>query len=196
MRKKENLETILEAALAVFAKFGYRKATLEDIAGRLRMTKSNLYIYAASKRELYQKTVAWALLRWQMRVREAVERESGAREKFTVMCFKAVEYLSEDEEFRQVLLQDPDIFPMFPVNDPFQEINRNSVLMIRGILQQGIREGVFRPVDPEKMSDVIFMIYKMFIIRTYVKTDERQLQEAFADTFELLVNGLFVRSNA
>ncbi len=196
MRKKENMEIIYEAALSVFAKFGFRKATLEDIASRLQMTKSNLYIYAPSKKELYRQTVAWALLRWQLRVREAVEQESGAKEKFTVMCFKAVAYLAEDEAFRQVLLHDPDIFPMFPVTDPFQEINRNSVLMIRNILLQGIQERTFRPVDPEKMAEVIFMIYKMFIIRTYIKTEEKQFQEAFADTFELLVNGLFVKSEA
>ncbi len=192
MKKKENIETIYEAALAVFAKFGFRKATLEDIAQRLQMTKSNLYLYAENKKDLYQKAVAWALLRWQLRVREAMDQTTDAKQKFTVMCFKAVEYLSQDKAFRQVLIHDPDIFPMFPLTDPFHEINRNSVLMIKSVLSQGIQQGQFRPMDPDKAAEIIFLIYKMLIIRTYIKTEEKQIQEAFPETFDLLAHGLFL----
>lgn len=50
MRKRIENEIILKAALGAFAKFGYKKATLEDIAGELGMTNSSIYAYASSKR--------------------------------------------------------------------------------------------------------------------------------------------------
>lgn len=192
MRKKENIETIYRAALTVFSQYGFRKSTLEDIASQLGMTKSNLYLYAKNKKDLYRNTVAWALTRWQNRVREAVENESDPLDQFTVMCFKAVEYLSKDDEFRQVLIHDPDIFPMFPVKDPFEEINARSVAMIRAILVAGIEQKRFRPVDPDKVSAVVFSIYKMFIIRTYIKADGDAMREAFVEAFDLLTQGLFI----
>lgn len=191
MKKKENIETIYEAALSVYAEYGFRKSTLDDIARKLGMTKSNLYRYARNKNALYRDTVAWALLRWQQYVGDAIEKETDVRQQFRTMCFKAVEYLSRDDAFRRVLIHDPDIFPMFPVQDPFHDINRNSVLMIKSLLERGILEKTFRPVDPDKVSEIIFSIYKMFIIRTYIKMENDHMQSAFAETFELMVNGLY-----
>ncbi len=192
MRKKEKIETIYKAALKVFADFGYKKTTVEDIAGQLNMTKGNLYLYVKNKKELYRETVSWALQKWQMRVGEAIEKEVDVKNRFHVMCFKAVEYLSRDDQFRRVLIHDPDIFPMFPEQDPFKEINRNSVLMIKTILEQGIREKKFRDVDTERVSEIIFLIYKMFIIRTYIKNNNHFMQQVFAETVELLTLGLFI----
>ena len=194
MRKKENIETIYTAALKTFAKFGYKKTTVEDIGISLNMTKGNLYRYVKNKKQLYRETVSWALQNWQFRVGAAIEQEADIKARFQVMCFKAVEYLSEDQHLRQVLVHDPDIFPMFPDQDPFEEINRNSVLMIQNIIEQGIREKAFREVDVERVSEIIFLIYKMFIIRTYIKNESDFMQQVFAETVELVTHGLFVNT--
>lgn len=198
MKPKEDIEIIYRAALKVFARYGFKKATVEDIAGELGMTKGNLYRYAKNKKVLYQQTVAWALRRWQNRVVEAVADETDPRQQFLTMCRKAVDYLSEDDDFRQVLVHDPDIFPMFPSQDPFEEINANSVDMIRSILLRGMDENRFRRIEPEKVSQVIFLVYKMLIIRTYLKSqgaDEKKLMmEMFEAALELLTKGLFEQS--
>lgn len=196
MRQRESLETIYTISLSVFAEFGYKKATLEDIASRLNMTKGNLYLYAKSKKDLYRSTVAHALIKWQTKVAEAVIGESDPRQRFTVMCEKALEYLSDDAPLRRVLVFDPEIFPMFEDQDPYQEINRNSVAMIRTILLEGIEGGFFQPVDPDRTAEVIFMIYKMFVIRTYIRSQDAFMRERFDDTIALLTRGLFIKADA
>lgn len=192
MRIRESQETIYETALSVFADFGYQKSTMDDIAGKLSMTKGNLYRYASGKRELYEKTVAHCLLKWQLKVGEAIASETDPRRRFLVMCFKAVEYLADDDPFRRLLVHDPDIFPMFAENDPYEKINRNSTGMIRDILEQGIAEGVFREVSADRISNIVFMIYKMFIIRTYIQSRDDFIRDLFADTVQLLMHGLFI----
>jgi len=194
MRERIELEEIYRVSLGVFARYGFRKTTVEDIAGKLDRTKGNLYFYVKDKRELYIKTVSFALERWQNRVRDAVAAETGARKQLLVLCRKAVEYLSQDGELRDILKQDPDIFPMFPTVDPYESINKRSIRMITAILKKGIKEKVFRPVDVDKVSQVIFSIYKMVIIRTYIKADDGFVQEMFEDTLDLLLNGLFIES--
>lgn len=181
------------AALTVFAEFGFKKATVDDIAGRMGMTKGALYVYVKNKQDLYEQTVRYALLNWQGRVRESILGEQTAEGRFFMMCRKAIDYLDEAEAFRQILKRDPDIFPMFAVSDPFEDVNRNSVLMIRSILEQGIRERVFRPVNVERSADVIFSIYKMFIIRTYIQdsADKGQVRDLFEETLGLMTRGLF-----
>jgi len=192
MKPRENIKTIYHVALSAFSEFGYRKTTMDDIAGRLDMTKGNLYLYVKNKKDLYHKTVSHALLKWQSRVLEAVGKQTDVKKKFSVMCFKAVEYLSEDRQLRQVLIRDPEIFPMFPVKDPFYDINQNSVELIKAILKQGIAEKIFRDIDPDRVSEVVFMVYKMFIIRMYIKTEDKLIHKMFKDTVDLFAHGLFV----
>lgn len=191
MRKKEDIETIYKGALPVFGRFGYAKTTMEAVADALGMTKGNLYLYVKNKKELYRETVAWALRSWQNRVREAVEREKEARLRFQVMCTKAVEYLAGDTDFKHILQHDPDIFPMFGDNDPFEAINAESTAMIRNILEQGVREKTFRPVNTDGMAQVLFMIYKMFIIRWYIQGKDTGREIIFKETMDLMTHGLF-----
>jgi AcrR family transcriptional regulator len=191
MKPKEDIATIYEAALGVFADYGFKKATLDDIAAELGMTKGNLYRYAQNKKDLYRNTVRHAMLRWQGRVREAIEREPDAERQFQVMCRKAVAYLAEDDALRRLLVRDPDIFPMFPANDPYADINANSVAMIRSILERGIAEQRFRAVDLETVPEIIFSVYKMFIIRMYIKSRDRAQEEMFTQTVALITQGLY-----
>lgn len=191
MKPKEDIAAIHEAALGVFAEYGFKKATLDDIAAELGMTKGNLYRYARNKQDLYRNTVRHALLRWQGRVREAIEAETDVVVQFHVMCRKAVAYLSQDDALRRLLVRDPDIFPMFAADDPYGDINANSVAMIRAILQRGIAEQRFREVDLESVPEVIFSVYKMFIIRMYIKSPDRAQERMFTQTVELITRGLF-----
>ncbi|MCX8123821.1 MAG: TetR/AcrR family transcriptional regulator [Spirochaetes bacterium] len=191
MKKKENSEKIFSAALKVFAQYGYKKTTVEDIAKELNMTKGNLYLYVNNKKDLYHKAVEFALLRWQNYVREAIHKESDPRSKFLTMCHKAVEYLSIDADFRNILVHDPDIFPMFTDKDPYERINNNSINMIKTILKEGIEKGVFRSVNISAMSKAIFSIYKMFIIRMYIRSEAKEVRKMFEQTLDLITQGLF-----
>lgn len=192
MRQKEDPERLYAAALTVFSQFGFKKTTMEDVAQSLDMTKGNLYRYAANKQALYHDMIAWALRRWQARVAQAVDRATGPKEKFTVMCDKAVDYLSQDRELHRILVSDPAIFPMFPDNDPFEAINQDSVAMIRNILDQGIARGEFRSVDTEQTAHVIFLIYKVFIIQAYIRGKAPHIKQMLAETVTLMTQGLFL----
>lgn len=196
MRKKIEPQLIHQAALSNFARYGLRKTTLEDIARDLGVTKSNLYRYTRSKETLYHESVAFALRNWQNRVRTALEGVESPREQLLVLCEKAFSYLAEDREFCEILRHDPDIFPMFPANDPYREINEQSVTMLRTILQNGITQGVFRPLDADHLAVVIFSIYKMFIIQTYIRTDDQFVSQVFAQTVDLITNGIFIQNAA
>jgi len=192
MKPKVDNDIIFAAALEVFARYGFRKTTVQDIADRLNMTKGNLYRYAKNKRDLYEMTVSWALLRWQDNVRRAIAGESEVVNQFLVMCRSAVAYLATDPDLRQVLAADPDIFPMFPGNDPYAAINAASMEMIKTLLKRGIHLRCFRTVDVDTAAETIFGIYKMLIIRGYIRNEEKRLEQMFEQALELMTNGLLL----
>ena len=190
MRKKIENEVILSSALRVFSRYGYRKATLEDIASELGMTAAGIYAYAENKRELYEQTVSFAMLRWQNRVRTAVGEEKTATAKLTVLCNSALYYLAEDREFGSLLKSDPSIFPMFPTVDPYEEINAASVGIIAEVLSLGSKTGEFRELDANTVSELIFAMYKSFIIHAYVQDEVEFVEKNLPQTLDLILRGV------
>ena len=190
MRNRIDEQIILDAALKVFSRFGYKKSTLEDIASELSMTNTAMYAYAASKRDLYERTVSFVMKRWQSAVEQAVNAKTTAQEKMTALCQSALHYLAQDQEFCALLRSDPQIFPMFPTVDPYEEINRDSVRMIERILLFGQETGEFRAVDAPAVSEVLFSIYKNFIIHTYINSEEDYTSRYLPITMDLILNGI------
>lgn len=188
----DKLKELLQVSLRVFAQYGYKKTTMEDIAHALGVTKGALYLYIKNKRDLYEKTVSWGLQRWQMRVLEAVESETDPYGKLNTLADSAFSYLAGDEDLRSILVHDPDIFPMFPVKDPYFEINERSRNMIKEIMKEGIRQNVFREVNVENTVWLLFSLYKMFIIETYINRGEEATLDLFRHALDLVIHGLLI----
>jgi AcrR family transcriptional regulator len=54
-------EHVLDAALLTFARYGYRKASMDDVARAADISRPGLYFYFASKRDLFRAAVTRAL---------------------------------------------------------------------------------------------------------------------------------------
>ena len=191
MRKRIAEETVLEAAVRAFSAYGYKKATLDDVAGELGILGSSMYAYADSKRDLYEQAVRFVLLRWQNRVKAAVLEHSAPKEQLMALCRTALMYLADDPQFCALLRSDPSIFPMFPAVDPYEEINEESVAMIERILTAGQRSGDFRRMEARPAAELIFSLYKGFIIRAYVQGEEEYLGRCMDAAIDLVTNGLY-----
>lgn len=64
MTRKRNEREILAAAERVFARHGYRGASLQDIAEQAGLPKSNVLYYMGSKRGLYVRLLERMMERW------------------------------------------------------------------------------------------------------------------------------------
>ena len=190
MDKAEKQNKILDAALKLFALYGFRKTTLEDVAEKVGMTKSNLYFYVNNKRDLYEKTVSRSLRRWRDLVAEAVADTDDVVEKFSVMAKKSFEYLAADEDLRAISIKDPSIFTLTPGEDRFYEINYEAMQLIKSILVQGIEEGRFYPVDVDHTTELFFSIYIMFLIKTYVKSEGISTVGMYNEGLKIILRGL------
>ena len=193
MAREDKLPKIYEAALKVFAQYGYKRTRVEDVAAELGMTKGNLYLYVKNKRDLYEKAVAFGLLRWQSMVSKAIADSDDTIEQFITMCKKSFTYLARDVALRTILINDPSIFPLSRREDPFYEINRASIDLIRNILVKGMEQGKFREVDVDHVSELLFSIYVMFIIKTYVKSEGKSTQKMFEQGIDIVLQGLVTR---
>jgi len=194
IRKKDTTE-IYDAALAIFADYGFKKTTLNDIAETLNMTSGNFYRYFKNKRDLYEKTVSHALIQWQAYSIDAIPQEADIRTQFTMMSFKAVEYLSVNDTFRRLLIRDPEIFPIFPKDDPYEKINNDSMELVKSMLKKGIESQEFRDIDLDVTTQLLWLIYKTFITRIYVNNRGKEMQDIWRVFVDLITNGLFAKAD-
>lgn len=192
MTANEKTTQILEESIKVFAHYGYKKTSMDDIAKRMGMTKSNLYFYCENKQDLYQKAVAHALLRWQGRVQQALKSEQDTVKRFVVLATKSYEYLAEDADLRAIIINDPDIQAITPSEERFPTIGRAAYAMVKDAIAQAVEEDKFRPVDVDHVAGFLYSIYCMFIIKTYVKSEGHSAAEMYRAGIDVMLNGLLL----
>ncbi len=188
-------EAILDAAITQFSRYGFKKTRLSDIASALDISAAALFRYFTDKRALYDAAASRGLIRWQ----EAAFSRSGNKtdpiEALAALARESYDYLSRDQEFAAMLKNDPGIFPLFS-GDHFETVNDASKAMIRRLIEQGQEDGLFRPVDIDRVSYLFFSIYKMFIVGSYIETASLADRDVFDQFIDIAIRGLLTEKGA
>ena len=192
MKKEAKKEEILQNALKVFAEYGYKKTAIEDISRSMDMAVGTIYLYAENKRDLYRSAVALGLKRWQQSVINAVSdaSENGVLAKLDALITSGYYYLEKDIYLRKILEREPELLPIIESKDPFIDINRESVCVIRDILSEGVQEGIFEIENIEDTARSLFSIYIMFVQKTYIAAEGDYVKGMFNTVISLMMRGL------
>jgi AcrR family transcriptional regulator len=73
---------LLDAAISVFKRFGYRKTSMDEVARAARVSRQGLYLYFANKEDLFRASVLHALINQMLAVSAVLadtERPTDAR---------------------------------------------------------------------------------------------------------------------
>ena len=195
MRPRLDDELIYKAALPFFAKYGYKKTTLEDVAQALDMSNTNLYSYFRSKRDLYQCCVDYAIDQWREYGRQQTSEIEEPKAKLVMAWRSAVGYIVGNEQMMALLKNDPTIFPMFPNVDPIEEYNDWAVQYVKEILEEGIEKGVFRAnINIDIAATMLFGWYKYLIVSAVEmeELDSALIAETISTLSTILFDGLLV----
>src|SRR5690554_1259969 len=148
-------ETIIEAAREIFARFGFRKATMDEIARTARKGKSSLYHYFKSKEEVFQAVIEQEAAEVMAEIFRAVQQEKKPQEKLRAYV------ITRMQAFKRVA----NLFTAF--KDEYLEsygfiermrksYDRYEIETITSILQNGIKNGVFAVNNLELTAYAIF----------------------------------------
>lgn len=191
MKRTETREKILSAALGLFARYGYNKTTLEDVAAETEMSPGNIYFYVKDKKGLYREAIRYGLTGWMDHVGAEIGKVRDTGEKFRVMSVTAFEYLKEHPDLRAIITADPNVFTLSEREDQFRDINQKAAEMLKSILRKGIEEGEFLPLDVNHAVEFIYSVYIMFIIKAYVKSEESSADLMFSQGLNIILKGLY-----
>ncbi|WP_294641521.1 TetR family transcriptional regulator C-terminal domain-containing protein [uncultured Aureimonas sp.] len=137
---------ILDAALDIFSRHGFRGSTVDEIAARAGMSKANLLYYYRRKQDLYEAVLERTLGEW-LDPLDALNVDADPVEELRrYIAAKLVLSLERPEASRlfanEILAGAPVILPAL------QTRLRTLVLRKAAILQTWVSQGRLAPVDP------------------------------------------------
>ena len=151
---------IMQAALACFARKGYHRTTMDDIVTESGLSKGTLYWYFKSKDDLFAKAIASLFIDWGEEAVTALEQCTTASDKLRALAQALVSFCKEAEGFFSLFLE---FWASSPRREEAGQLWVGMLVqykdLVVGIIEEGIRNGEFKPVDAEQLAWVMMAAY-------------------------------------
>ncbi|MFO8036611.1 MAG: TetR/AcrR family transcriptional regulator [Anaerolineales bacterium] len=147
-------DEILDAAALIFREKGYHATSMRDIAQAVELKKGSLYHHVSSKQDILLALLDRALDLIIEDLEAVTVRELPPEEKLHQAMKAYLEFLTEHLSLSSVLLlEHRSLEPKFhkahiPRRDHVESI-------WRAMIDEGIRQGVFRPVDSAQATKTL-----------------------------------------
>jgi len=150
-RKEARPGEILDAALAEFAARGFAAARMDDIAARAGVTKGTLYLYFASKEELFKSLVRESIGAAIAARRMEAEAFAGSTAELLATVLRFMGYFARTSDravLPKIMMAEAGNFPEL-LRFYRAEIVDNGLGLLAAIIGRGIARGEFRKIDPQ-----------------------------------------------
>jgi AcrR family transcriptional regulator len=183
-------EQVVQAARLVFARFGYKKTALDDIAREARKGKSTIYYYFKSKDEIFKAVIdAEAEIRKQS-IKEQISKISDSKQKLKTYIYVRMNTLKMVVNYYEAIKNDL-LDNLYFVNNLRNEHFEDEIMQIKNLLFEGIKTGEFTISNPELTAKTIVTILQGFEVPLILKnlTDE-ELQKSIDEMLNILFFGI------
>ncbi len=184
-------QSILSESAQLFNWQGSRAATLADIAGSMKLTKTCLYYYVKTKEHLIYQCYVSSCDMWLQRARQASEIEGTGLDKIVAMV------RGHFDQYADTLRGKAPHFAMLTEISSLDETHAVDIKQrwagvfeqCQAMVEQGIEEGVIEKLDPAIVTLGLFSIIQWFPV--WMKRKHAANAESVSDTvLDILVNGL------
>ena len=193
----EKEKTIIEAARKRFAHYGFSKVTMDEIAADIDMGKASLYYYFPTKENIFEKVILQEQDELAHEIESIIQKEIPSKEKL-------IQYVKVRHNFFQKLVN-LGTLSVHSLTDTksiykklFAEFEIRELVLVKAIIDEGIKKGEFRKDLEEETPNVILHILQGLRFRVLkqsreLERDERlikDLQKELDLSIKLVINGI------
>jgi AcrR family transcriptional regulator len=146
-RRRAVREQILRTAADLFREKGYRASTLDDIAGRLSMSKATLYTYFRAKEEMLAAISRETIEGFTRELALVLRSSLPPDEKLRRVVRQHVRFVIDNRSFLTVFFSEEASLPARFARQLAAQKNRYDK-SVESVVVEGIRRGVFRETPP------------------------------------------------
>ncbi|MDX9786321.1 MAG: TetR/AcrR family transcriptional regulator [Desulfobacterales bacterium] len=183
--KSLRLQSIIDTAIDIFHRMGYRAATLDNVASELGITRSALYHYVSSKEDLLATIYLQTSDRFFAKAYEIGDSDLSPLEKLHAFLRHNLKRIVENLAMFVVFFNEQAELPAKEASRIAEE-KRKYTAVVEKILEQGMAEGVFRRSPPKLMAYAILGMCN-WTYKWYKPGRDGQSPEEIADHFIALI---------
>ncbi len=155
----EKRERVLTVAQKIFARFGIRKTTMDEIAKMARMGKATLYYYFKSKEEIFAEVIRKESLVLKQKLAEEIARAKSPQDKIRAYVLTRMIYLKDLSNYYTTLTDEYLEHYSF-VEKERKEFTEHEIDTLEEILSQGVEQSVFEMEDIRLTARMIAIALK------------------------------------
>jgi AcrR family transcriptional regulator len=137
------------AALELFLENGFANTRMEDIARRAGVSKGALYLYFATKDELFRAVVQEGIVGLIEQAEAAFAASTGSASELLASLMRGIVpqfWDSPSSGIPKLVIAEAQNFPALTA-EYFEAISLRTRKLMENILQRGVDRGEFRPLD-------------------------------------------------
>ena len=188
---EERKDQILEAATKVFTQHGFVDARMDDIVSESGLSKGALYWYFDSKDaiivSILDRVFDWEAAHWH----EVLDREESALKKLEAFVDTSLQDLNKMEPLMPIFF---DFWSLSvrnkTINKAIKRYYQSFIEMVEPIIELGIEQGEFRPVNVRETALAIGALFEGTILFYVYFTDIMDLETQFRTGLDLIMKGL------
>jgi AcrR family transcriptional regulator len=186
-------EQLVQAARQVFARYGYKKTALDDIAREARKGKSTIYYYFKSKDEIFKAVIdAEAEIRVKA-IEEKISGISDSQEKLKTYIYIRMRTLKMVVNYYEAIKNDL-LDNLYFVNTFRTDHFEAEVNQIKLMLLEGIDKNHFTIQNPELIAKTIVTALHGFEVPLILKNlSDEELQKAIEEMLNILFFGIVAK---
>ena len=192
---EERREQIFQAASKLIQKKGYHMTTLRDISRETGISLGNLYDYIRTKEDILyivhekaHQIVAQSLDENSTAGKDPVKRLSEMIEK----------ELATMDKYQDLILS------IYQESHALGKRSLKSMLSseeahvgrFRGVIEEGIKSGAFKPVNPTMLANLIKMMIDCWVLKRWDLRGKVNLEEMKQGIIEMVQTGIVVKDKA
>jgi len=195
-RERDNLRQrgeILDTALMLFAEKGYHKVSMQQIAKQAEFGVGTIYKFFANKQDLYRVLIMGTAEKWQRAVFQVLEQE---RNPFrAIQDYIAVQSELFFDNLPVVRLYYSEIKgAYFNVRSGFDQdllkLRDERIKKLASVFEIGIKESIFRDLDPYHMALALHGIIDAFLYRMMEDPTRFRERDELSYAAEIFLGGV------
>ena len=187
--KQEKAESILNTAKKMFGRYGLQKTTLDEIARVARVAKATIYNYFGSKDRVYLEVLRREANEILEKISFLVGQEALPGDK--VVAFARAKFQYMRQAINILNLDRDGIEKVLPKAESIRsELFEREVDIIRSILEEGVKKGVFCLNNVPLAASAIGHALRGFELNWLVQGNEEQIEYHLDELTNIIFYGL------
>lgn len=189
-KKTARKESILQAAIEVFSKGGFRNSSISEIAKRANVAEGTIYQYYKNKEDLFFSIPIQKTIEFSEEVDLHLQGIAGTFNQIRKFIWYYLYFFKTNPEYGRILMLEMRVSRSFVKTRTYNFLKK-SICKILEIIQEGQNEGTIRKdVNIYILRQLVLGILEHVVTRWLLQGAKYDLMEYYEDITKLVIEGI------